>query len=84
MRNIFHSVPFFDEAPPLQILVQMVYFKRMQEEFSEVILSFLKLGGIHKLRRQVYYISLCSSIGIWPTPSPLACLRSLWMPPKAT
>ena len=37
------------------------------------------------LRRQVlvYYISLCSSIGIWLTPPlPLACLRSLRMPPK--
>ena len=51
-------------------------------------------GGIHKLRRQdfanfwpplrrqVFYISLCSSIDIWLTPLPLACLRSLWMPPK--
>ena len=53
----------------------------------------MNFGGILKLRRQdfanfwpplplcrqVYYISLCSSIGIWLTP--LACLRSLWMPP---
>ena len=30
--------------------------------------------------RQVYYISLCSSIGIWLTP--LSFLRSLWMVPK--
>ena len=34
------------------------------------------------LRRQVYHIILCSSIGIWLTPLPLACLRSLWMPPN--
>ena len=35
------------------------------------------------LRRQVYKISLRSSIGIWLTPLPLACLRSLWMPPDS-
>ena len=33
------------------------------------------------LCKQVYYISLCSSISIWLTPSPFAFLRSLWMPP---
>ena len=47
-------------------------------------MTSLKLGAIHKLRRQdfanfwppsplhrqVYYISLCSNIGIWPTPPP--------------
>ena len=33
------------------------------------------------LRKQVYYISLFSSISIWLTPLPLASLRSLWMPP---
>ena len=32
------------------------------------------------LHNQVYYINLCSSISIWLTPLPLACLRSLWMP----
>ena len=55
----------------------------------------LLLGGIHKLRKQdfanfwhpprppsrkqVYYISLC--IMYLAKPLPLACLRSLWMPP---
>ena len=34
------------------------------------------------LRKQVYYISLCSSIGIWLTPFPLSCLHSLWMVPN--
>ena len=29
------------------------------------------------LRRQVYNISICSTIDIWPTPLPLACLGSL-------
>ena len=50
------------------------------------------LGSIHKLCRQDFAnflppppsvgINLCSSIGIWQTPLPLACLRILWMPPK--
>ena len=61
--------------------------------------SILTLVGIHKLRKQecanfwppsplrkqIYYISLCSSISIWlppPGPLPLACLRSLWMVPS--
>ena len=53
-----------------------------------------RTGGIHKPRRQefcqylthpcrqVYYLSLCCSIDIWLAPFPLACLRSLWMPPN--
>ena len=51
----------------------------IQFEYWVVILALL--GAIHKLRRQVYYISLCSSIDIWSTSLPLACLRSLCMAP---
>ena len=51
------------------------------------------LWGNHKLRWQdfedfwpplcwqVHYISLCSIVDIWETPLPLACQRSIWMPP---
>ena len=35
------------------------------------------------LRKQLYYISLYSSIRIWLTLLPLACLRSFWMAPNA-
>ena len=37
---------------------------------------------LHKLRKQVYYISLCSSISIYLAPPlPLACLRRLCLTP---
>ena len=64
------------------------------DQICTLLILYL-LGAIHKLcrqdfgnfwppsplRRQVYYISLCSSIDIWQTPSPLACLRSLCVAP---
>ena len=49
--------------------------------YVDRILIFEDFDPPSPLCRQVYYISLCSTIDIRQTPLPLACLRSLWTAP---